>query len=54
MSRGVRGFVAEILPRNASMLRLAARAPGTMTTSRDEDGVCVTTLFASGARDEQR
>ena len=31
MSRGVRGFVAEILPRNASMLRLAARAPGTMT-----------------------
>jgi len=45
MSRGVRGFVAEILPRNASMLRLAARVPGTMTTSRDEDGVHVTTLF---------
>jgi len=45
MSRGVRGFVAEILPRDASMLRLAARVPGTMTTSRDEDGVHVTTLF---------
>ena len=28
MSRGVRGFVADILPRNASMLRLIARAPG--------------------------
>jgi hypothetical protein len=36
---------AEILPRNASMLRLAARAPGTMMTSRDEDGVHITTLF---------
>ena len=45
MSRGVRGFVAEILPRNTSMLQLAARAPGTMTTSRDEDGVHVTMLF---------
>jgi acyl-CoA hydrolase/RimJ/RimL family protein N-acetyltransferase len=45
MSRGVRGFVAEILPRNTSMLQLAARAPGTITTSRDEDGVHVTILF---------
>lgn len=45
MSRGVRGFVSEILPRNTSMLRLAARAQGTMTTSRDEDGVHVTVLF---------
>ena len=52
MSRSVRGFVAEILPRNKSMLRLAARTTGTMTTSRDEDGVHVTTLF-SGARNEQ-
>jgi RimJ/RimL family protein N-acetyltransferase len=53
MSRGVRGFVAEILPRNANMLRLAARASGTMTTSHDEDGVHVTTLFPdSGARDK--
>jgi len=45
MSRGVRGFVSEILPRNTSMLRLAAHAPGTITTSRDEDGVHVTVLF---------
>jgi acyl-CoA hydrolase/RimJ/RimL family protein N-acetyltransferase len=45
MSRGVRGFVSEILPRNTSMLRLAARAQGTMTTSRDEDAVHVTVLF---------
>ena len=45
MSRGARGFVSEILPRNASMLRLAARAQGTMTTSRDQDAVHVTVLF---------
>jgi GNAT superfamily N-acetyltransferase len=45
MSRGVRGFVAEILPRNTRMMRLAARAPGRMATSRDEDGVHVTILF---------
>jgi RimJ/RimL family protein N-acetyltransferase len=49
MSRGVRGFVAEILPRNTRMLRLAARAPGTMATSRDEDGVHVTVLFRDSA-----
>src|SRR5215475_8904893 len=45
MSRGVRGFVADILPRNASMLRLIARAPGVVTTSRDEDAVHVTVVF---------
>jgi len=45
VGRGVRGFVAEILPRNQRMLRLAARLPGTVTTSRDEDGVHVTILF---------
>ena len=28
------------------MLRLAARAPGTVTTSRDEDAVHVTILFS--------
>src|SRR5215470_12128734 len=37
MRRNVRGFVFEILPRNTSMLRLAARAQGTITTSRDDD-----------------
>jgi len=45
MSRGVRGFVSEILPGNTSMLRLAASAQGTMTTSRDEDAVHMTVLF---------
>ena len=48
MSRGVRGFVADILPRNASMLRLIARAPGIVTTSRDEDAVHVTVMFPIG------
>src|SRR6476660_1122779 len=46
MRRNVRGFVFEILPRNASMLRLAARAQGTITTSRDNDTVHVTALFS--------
>jgi acyl-CoA hydrolase/RimJ/RimL family protein N-acetyltransferase len=46
MRRGVRGFVFEILPRNSSMLRLAARAQGTITTSRDNDIVHVTVLFS--------
>ena len=46
MSRNVRGFVFEILPRNTSMLRLAARAQGTVTTSRDEEGVHVTAVFS--------
>jgi RimJ/RimL family protein N-acetyltransferase len=45
MSRGVRGFVSEILPGNTSMLRLAASAQGTITTSRDENAVHVTVLF---------
>jgi acyl-CoA hydrolase/RimJ/RimL family protein N-acetyltransferase len=49
MSRGVRGFVSEILPGNTSMLRLAANAQGTMTTSRDENAVHVTVLFPDGS-----
>ena len=52
MSRGVRGFVADILPRNSSMLRLIARAPGVVTTSRDEDAVHVTVVFPAGAQGE--
>src|SRR3954465_9055530 len=47
IGRGVRGFVTEILPRNVRMLRLAARATGTVTTSRDEDAVHLTILFPS-------
>jgi RimJ/RimL family protein N-acetyltransferase len=45
MSHNVRGFVFEILSRNKKMLQLAARAQGTITTSRDEDVVHVTALF---------
>ena len=45
-ARGVRGFIAEILPRNTRMARLASRAKGTATTVRDEDAVHVTVLFA--------
>ena len=45
MNRGVRGFVFEILSSNISMLRLAERARGTVTMSRDEDVVQVTVLF---------
>jgi acyl-CoA hydrolase/RimJ/RimL family protein N-acetyltransferase len=52
MSRGVRGFVADILPRNSSMLRLIARAPGVVTSSRDEDAVHVTVVFPAGAQAE--
>jgi acyl-CoA hydrolase/GNAT superfamily N-acetyltransferase len=43
--RGVRGFIAEILPRNMRMLRLASHAFGVVTTSRDEDAVHVTVTF---------
>ena len=52
VSRGVRGFVAEILPRNARMLRLASRASGVVTTSRDEDAVHVTITFGAPAEEK--
>jgi acyl-CoA hydrolase/RimJ/RimL family protein N-acetyltransferase len=52
LGRGVRGFVAEILPRNTRMLRLALRTPGTVTTSRDEDGVHVSILFPDRTLEE--
>jgi RimJ/RimL family protein N-acetyltransferase len=48
MSRNVRGFVFEILSRNKKMLQLAARARGTITTTRDEDVVHVTAMFSEG------
>ena len=51
IGRGVRGFVAEMLPRNARMLRLATHAPGTVSTSRDEESVHVTILFQNKAPD---
>jgi RimJ/RimL family protein N-acetyltransferase len=53
VSRRVRGFVAEILPRNASMLRLIARAPDTVTTSRDENAVHVTVLFPASTEAQE-
>jgi RimJ/RimL family protein N-acetyltransferase len=43
--RGVRGFVAEMLPGNKPMITLASRATGEVTTFRDEDAVHVTVLF---------
>ena len=52
MSRGVRGFVLEILPQNHRMQRLAMRATGRVTTVRDEDGVHVTILFSDEAPDD--
>src|SRR5690606_4995140 len=45
VGRGVRGFIAEILPRNARMLKLAGKATGAVTTSRDEDAVHVVVMF---------
>jgi acyl-CoA hydrolase/GNAT superfamily N-acetyltransferase len=45
IKQGVRGFIAEILPRNMRMLRLASLASGVVTTSRDEDAVHVTITF---------
>jgi RimJ/RimL family protein N-acetyltransferase len=46
VSRGVRGFIAEILPSNTPMLRLAGRLSGKVTTLRDEGEVRVSILFA--------
>lgn len=44
--QGVQGFVAEILPQNERMLRLARSASGRTTDVSDEDGVKITTWFA--------
>ena len=52
VSRGVRGFVAEILPQNQRMQRLATGAPGKVTTVRDQDAVHVTILFGDDAPDD--
>jgi len=49
VGRGVRGFVAEIMPQNRQMQRLAMGAPGRVTTVRDEDTVHVTIVFADDA-----
>lgn len=43
--RGLRGFVAEILPANAKMIALARKGSDKIQVERDEDTVYVTTLF---------
>lgn len=46
MGRGVRGFIAEVLPRNTRMLRLAEAMGGRIEVVQDEDGVKVTSWFS--------
>jgi acyl-CoA hydrolase len=46
MARGVRGFIADILANNERMVRLAAHAAGAATTTREDDTLQVTILFA--------
>ncbi len=48
-ARGIRGFTAEILTRNARMMRLAKGARGSITTVSDEGEVHVTVLFTDEA-----
>ena len=43
--RGVRGFVADILPTNAKMLRLAHSSSYAVQVQRNQDSVQVTQLF---------
>jgi acyl-CoA hydrolase/RimJ/RimL family protein N-acetyltransferase len=52
ITRGVHGFVAEILPQNQPMLRLAMSAKGKVATVRDHDMVHVTVLFADEAPED--
>lgn len=42
---GVRGFVADILPGNQAMRRLAMAIPGKVTVDAEPDLVRVTALF---------
>lgn len=44
-TRGLRGFIAEILPENAKMIALARRCSENIKIERDEDTVHVTMLF---------
>ncbi|MFO1070797.1 MAG: GNAT family N-acetyltransferase [Geminicoccaceae bacterium] len=54
VSRGVRGFEAEILQGNARMLGLAQHAEGLVTTTRDEGTVHVVVMFDDVAADPGR
>ena len=44
-ARGLRGFIAEVLPENAKMIALARRGSENISIERDEDCVHVTMLF---------
>ncbi len=44
-SRGIRGFQAEILPQNQSMIKLARGCCDNVSVQRDEDAVHVTMIF---------
>jgi acyl-CoA hydrolase/RimJ/RimL family protein N-acetyltransferase len=54
VSRGVRGFIAEILPGNTPMLRLARSLSGKVTISRDDNVVHVSILFADRMKDRPK
>jgi hypothetical protein len=43
--RGIRGFQAEILPTNASMIKLARSCCENVSMNSDEDTVQVTMIF---------
>lgn len=45
LTRGIRGFVAEILPGNKKMINLARSCCETVTSERDDDTLHVTMLF---------
>ncbi len=46
IGQGVLGFIAETLPQNQRMLRLARSAPGRTKVEYDDEGVRVTTWFS--------
>ena len=43
--RGLRGFVADVLPDNVRMLSLARNGPSNVMVERDSDSVHLTQLF---------
>jgi len=43
--RGLRGFVADVLPGNTRMLSLARNGPATVQMEKDSDSVHITQLF---------
>jgi hypothetical protein len=45
IARGLRGFIAEILPQNRHMMKLARNCCDNVSVEKDEDTVHVTMLF---------